>query len=107
MVYKAEGSATIARSIPMPNGTVGVSPGGQAGLADAAVLAVVRGQPTDTEIAALVTVLTYRARKGTATVAYPAGSAAAGRSVWSDRSRLMRQPVTTGAGAWKRSAAPR
>ena len=69
------------------------------------VLAIVRGDPDDAEVAALVAVLAARARS--------AESAADGRvsgvglSDWSDRSRQLREPLTPGQGAWRRSALPR
>jgi hypothetical protein len=63
-------------------------------------LQVVRGDPTPEEIAALVTVLTARAR------------AAAGpnpprhRSAWADPSRRLRRPLPHGPGAWRNAALP-
>ena len=68
------------------------------------ILRVVRGDPTEEEIAALITVIAARARQ----------RAAARRrhqkvpgSAWTDRSRLVRQPVPAGPGAWRASAWPR
>jgi hypothetical protein len=66
-------------------------------------LAVVAGQPTAEEVAAVVIALTARA-------AAAAGAAAPGavpRSAWSASSQLMRDPVTAGPGAWRASALPR
>ncbi|HEX5189023.1 MAG TPA: acyl-CoA carboxylase epsilon subunit [Streptosporangiaceae bacterium] len=66
-------------------------------------ISVVRGQPTEAELAAVVTVLAARAA---AAAAVPAPERAS-RSSWSDASRLMREPVVPGQGAWRRSALPR
>lgn len=67
-------------------------------------LQVVHGDATPEEIAALVAVLTARAR----TVgAQRAGTAGTGRtSAWSARSRLVRRPIEHGPGAWRASAFP-
>ncbi|HEY8479728.1 MAG TPA: acyl-CoA carboxylase subunit epsilon [Spirillospora sp.] len=80
---------------------------------DRPFLRIVRGDPDPEEIAALVTVLTARARAAAA-ARDGARSGAGGRrpSRWSDRSRLMRTPLTggfgpRGAGAWRASALPR
>jgi len=81
----------------------------QAGEADPAppdtrsFISVVRGQPTEAELAAVVTVLAARA----AAAAAVSAPARASRSSWSDPSRLMREPVVPGRGAWRRSALPR
>ena len=64
-------------------------------------LRVVRGDPTPEEIAALVAVLTARARA----VARPAPRER--RSAWSDPSRRLRRPLAHGPGAWRTSALPR
>ena len=70
-----------------------------------AVLAIVRGDPDDTEVAALVAVLAMRS--GTTGSAARGQPPRASRSGWSDRSRLVRDPLTPGPGAWRRSALPR
>ncbi len=65
-------------------------------------LTIVRGGPTPEEIAAVVTVLTARLES--------AGQARAGETVrngWSSRSRMMRNPLSRGPGAWRASALPR
>lgn len=69
------------------------------------VLSVVRGNPTDAELAAVVAVLAARARvvAALATAATPAGTS---RSGWSDRSRLVRQPLTSRPGGWRASGLP-
>ncbi|MBB6170046.1 hypothetical protein HNR23_000106 [Nocardiopsis mwathae] len=69
-------------------------------------LQVVRGDPSNEEVAALVTVLTARAR---ATRAPRAAAASGGRtrSAWSDRAQLVRHPLAPGPGAWRNSLRPR
>jgi acyl-CoA carboxylase epsilon subunit len=88
------------------------TPGTQAGAGDPCgataadarpFLYVVRGEPTEAELAAVVTVLAAReaaSDRGTA-------PARAVRSTWSNRSRLMRASISPGPGAWRRSALPR
>ncbi len=64
-------------------------------------LRIVRGNPTDEEVAALVAVLsTVRAEP-------PPEPAPVPRSAWSDRRRLVREPLAHGPGAWRASAFPR
>lgn len=63
-------------------------------------LRVVRGDPTPEEIAALVAVLTARARAVSGDKPRPP------RSPWSDPARRMRQPLPHGPGAWRTSAFP-
>jgi len=62
-------------------------------------LTVVRGEPTDAELAAVVTVLAARA-----TAATGAAGRRPARSAWASRQRLMRQPMHAGIGAWRASA---
>jgi hypothetical protein len=65
------------------------------------LLRVVRGDATPEEIAALVAVLLARSAD--------AGAPGPVRSVpgfWSDRSRLLRRPLSPAPGAWRRSALP-
>ncbi|XVQ12207.1 acyl-CoA carboxylase subunit epsilon [Spirillospora sp. CA-255316] len=71
-------------------------------------LQIVQGDPSPEEVAALVAVLTARAR------AHAAAAAGGERRVsrWADRSRMLRGPVSEGqrprgAGAWRASALPR
>ncbi len=64
-------------------------------------ISVVRGEPTASEVAALVTVLTARQRLTRAGAAPPQP-----RSQWAARGRLIRVPVTAGPGAWRASALP-
>jgi len=77
-----------------------------AGQADPPFLTVVRGHPDETELAALVTVLAARVGAAAAAAAQPPRSQRTGSSRWSDRSRLLREPVAPGPGAWRRSALP-
>ncbi len=71
----------------------------------APVLTVARGSATAEEMAALVAVLAARRpRSGTTPQARPGDTAS--RSAWSDRSRLMRTPLTPGPSAWHHSALP-
>jgi Acyl-CoA carboxylase epsilon subunit len=67
------------------------------------LLAVVRGDASEEEIAALVTVLAARNRA--------AGQRAAARrrpvvSAWADRSAQLRKPLRPGPGGWRASARP-
>jgi hypothetical protein len=65
------------------------------------LLRVVRGDATPEEIAALVAVLLARAGEAEAP-----GQDRSGSKSWSDRSRLLRRPLSPGPGAWRRSALP-
>jgi hypothetical protein len=65
-------------------------------------LQVVHGDPTPEELAALVAVLTARARAATA----GPNPAEPRRSAWSAPSRRMRRPLPHGPGAWRSSAFP-
>lgn len=58
------------------------------------VLRIVRGEPSDEELAALVAVLTAR----TTAVTPPIPEAP---SVWRDRTALLRKPAHPGPGAWR------
>ena len=68
----------------------------------AAVLKVVRGQPSAEELAALVAVIAGRAAGA---VDEPAAAPKA--SGWTDRSRNMRSPGRPSPGGWRASALPR
>jgi len=63
-------------------------------------LQVVHGDPTPEEVAALIAVLTARARAA----AGPAPRAR--RSTWADPSRRLRPGLPHGPGAWRASALP-
>lgn len=67
------------------------------------VLRVVRGEPTDEELAAVVAVLAARA----SVTAAAAAAAARPVSHWRNRSRNIRPPQGKGPGAWRASALPR
>lgn len=65
-------------------------------------LTVVRGEPTEAELAAVIAVLAARrTARATADSATPPGSS---RSAWASRHQLMREPVHAGPGAWRASA---
>ena len=68
---------------------------------DQPILRVVRGDATPEEIAALVAVLL--ARSADAEASGPARSVSGS---WSDRSGQIRRPLSSGPGAWRRSALP-
>jgi len=63
-------------------------------------LQVVRGDATPEEIAALVAVLTARARAAAAPEPSPR------RSAWANPGRQVRRPISAGPGAWRASAFP-
>jgi hypothetical protein len=67
------------------------------------LLAIVAGQPTAEETAAVTVVLTALAATAVS------GVAAADRppSTWTDRAALLRAPVRPAPGAWRASALPR
>jgi len=92
----------------MSNQTPGLTPGSQQD-SRPAFLSVVRGNPTDTELAALVTVLAARAGASAAAATSATDQptpARAPRSRWSDKSWLMRGSLSPGPDAWRRSALP-
>ena len=64
------------------------------------LLRVVRGDPTDEELAALTVVLAAVAGRKTA------ADTPTSRSSWSDRSAVLRRPLHAGPGAWRNSAMP-
>ncbi|MFI5099824.1 MAG: acyl-CoA carboxylase subunit epsilon [Actinomycetes bacterium] len=64
------------------------------------VLRIVRGEPTDQEIAALVTVVAALAARGGA----PDDPL---RSQWRNRARNIRPAIGPGPGAWRASGLPR
>jgi hypothetical protein len=61
------------------------------------VLRIVRGEPSDAELAALLAVVAARS-------AAPAEPEAEVPSAWRDRAALLRQPLHPGPGAWRASA---
>jgi hypothetical protein len=64
-------------------------------------LRIVRGNPTDDEVAALVAVVTSLDTEAPDEPEQPV------RSAWSDRRALLRAPLTHGPGAWRASGLPR
>lgn len=62
-------------------------------------LRVVRGDPSDEEIAALTAVLAGLAGNGEPAEALP-------RSRWASREAALRRPLRPGPGAWRASALP-
>ncbi len=68
------------------------------------LLRVVRGDPTDDELAALVVVLAARHAAAAAVLARRGGPAA--RTAWGDPVRAVRRPLPRGPDAWRRSALP-
>jgi hypothetical protein len=66
-----------------------------------AAFRVVRGEPDDTELAALTVVL------AAAAVPPPAGAAPPVRDRWSDPVARFRTPLHPGPGVWRTSAWPR
>lgn len=70
-------------------------------------LQIVKGDASPEEIAALVAVLTARARAAASAEAAETASANRRRgSAWADRARLVRGQVAHGPGAWRASARP-
>jgi hypothetical protein len=64
-----------------------------------ALFRVVRGTPTDTELAALTVVLLAAGS--------PADEPRPEPSAWTDRAAMMRRPLAVGPGAWRTSTWPR
>jgi hypothetical protein len=69
-------------------------------MSEKAHLRIVRGNPSDEEVAALVAVVTTLG-SGTEPASKPA------RSAWSDRRSQVREPLPHGPGAWRVSGLPR
>ncbi len=63
-------------------------------------LRIVRGNPTDEEVAALVAVVTTLGEAPSETPGPP-------RPAWSNRRALVREPLAHGPGAWRASGLPR
>jgi Acyl-CoA carboxylase epsilon subunit len=63
-------------------------------------ISFVHGQPSREQVASVVAI--FAAKEAVAAPSVPA-PAAAGRSEWLNRRRLMRQPMAPGPGAWRRS----
>ena len=69
---------------------------------EAPVLRVVKGEPSDEELAALVAVVVAR----TANAGRP-DEKTQGRSAWGDPARAVRPVLSPGPDGWRRSAFPR
>jgi hypothetical protein len=67
-----------------------------------APLVVIRGEATDDEVAAVVTVL-----QAVATAARTSAEPAPPRSTWADPARMHRTAHHAGPGGWRASALPR
>ncbi|MFC5992794.1 acyl-CoA carboxylase subunit epsilon [Pseudonocardia hispaniensis] len=65
-----------------------------------ALFRIVRGEPSDEEVAALTAVLA-------AAAAAPRVIPARKRDLWSDPARRLRTPLHPGPGAWQAAALPR
>ncbi|HTS98590.1 MAG TPA: acyl-CoA carboxylase subunit epsilon [Streptosporangiaceae bacterium] len=65
-------------------------------------LAIVRGDPSAEQIAAVVAVLSALLESAGAP-----GAGETARYGWSDRSRLLAEPLARGPGGWRASALPR
>jgi hypothetical protein len=63
-------------------------------------LRVVRGEPSAAELAAVIVVLEGLARQSAPASPRP-------DSEWAARSRMLRQPIAAGPGAWRASGLPR
>jgi hypothetical protein len=72
--------------------------------ADRPPLVVIKGDATDEEVAALVTVVQAMAAAGAAAAA---SARPAPRSSWADPARAVRTPLPQGPGAWRASGLPR
>jgi hypothetical protein len=90
---------TVAAEV-QPEGNPRGREGGKTPSEPAPVVAIVAGNPSAEQVAALVAVLAARAR--------PAGAPTPRnvRSEWSSRSRLLRAPLQHGHGGWRASALP-
>jgi hypothetical protein len=86
----------MSMTTPMPPAQAGSAPAAEP------ALAIVRGNPSAEDIAAIVTVLSARLTPAAAT-----GAGQATRSGWSARSRQLQAPLVRGPGAWRASALPR
>lgn len=85
----------------MTTDTVSAAGDAAGGEGTAAVLKVVRGQPSPEELAALVAVVMSRASAPGAEQTAPRKA-----SGWTDRSRYMHAPATRSPGGWRASGFP-
>jgi len=96
--------------INMPNESPAAGVARQAGpAAGRPRLQVIRGEPTDAELAAVIAVIAILAAGSRARAAADSGPAVAApsRSAWSMRSRLVTERLPPGPGGWRRSGLPR
>jgi hypothetical protein len=68
-------------------------------MSDRPLLRIVKGNPSDAELAALTVVV--------ATLSAPAPSVGPTRSLWADPAHRLRTPPRPGPGAWRASGLPR
>jgi Acyl-CoA carboxylase epsilon subunit len=93
-----EPSNTVSERANEPSNTVSERANGER----RPLLRVVRGSPSDEELAALTAVVLAVAARGGET-----RSSVARPSAWSEKSALMRRTPYPGPGAWRASALPR
>ena len=86
--FTSEPSGTVSEFTSEPSNAVSERP----------MLRVVRGEPTDEELAALIGAL--------AVIRRPAPAPQAPRSAWSNRASQLRSKLHTGPNAWRNSALP-
>ena len=79
---------------------------GSAQRAGPPVLAVVRGDATAEEIAALTAVLATRSAAAARVAAASAPGRGGGVFGWASRRAMLRKPLSHGPGAWRASARP-
>ncbi len=65
------------------------------------VLTVVRGEPSDDELAAVIAVIAARAQARPAQPEQGRVQVSRSRSAWADRSRSLRRPFDAGHGTWR------
>lgn len=69
-------------------------------------LRIVRGDPTDAELAALTVALAVVQRRHAAAAERAASATSAPVGGWADPAARLRRPLHPGPGAWARSAMP-
>lgn len=96
-------NAAAMNTATMNTATTAAADEGATETDDVATLAVVRGEPTAEELAALVAVLAGRA----AAQAQAPNKKPAPMSGWTDRSRYVRGRLPHGPDGWRQAALPR
>ncbi|MGA2827873.1 MAG: acyl-CoA carboxylase subunit epsilon [Streptosporangiaceae bacterium] len=76
-------------------------PSDRAGQSEEPFLRVIGGDAGAEEVAAILAVLTVRRDAASAAAAAASTTPAQVRSGWSDKTRLMRAPVSPSPGAWR------